>query len=102
MKIEVKGELMSETRIVIVYKEDGRYGGWPANHGSWNWGDEIVVGLPTRSAEISRNSQEKNRKKFSQCSVKKNGGCFIFGRKNFGKGEGLEEKYQRIKGYCLQ
>jgi BNR repeat protein len=34
----------------IVYKEDGRFGGWPANHGIWNWGDEIVVGF--RSAHF--------------------------------------------------
>lgn len=30
---------------VIVYKEEGRFGGWPANHGMWNWGDEILVGF---------------------------------------------------------
>lgn len=30
---------------VTVYKEDGRYGGWPANHGIWSWGNEIVVGF---------------------------------------------------------
>ena len=30
---------------VIVYREAGRYGGWPANHGIWSWGDEIVVGF---------------------------------------------------------
>ncbi len=30
---------------VIVYKEKGRYGGWPANHGIWSWGDEILVGF---------------------------------------------------------
>ena len=30
---------------VIVYKEDGRFGGWPANHGIWSWGNEIVVGF---------------------------------------------------------
>jgi hypothetical protein len=29
---------------VIVYKEDGKFGGWPANHGIWAWGDEIVLG----------------------------------------------------------
>jgi len=29
----------------IVYKEPGRYGGWPANHGFWQWGDELVVGF---------------------------------------------------------
>jgi BNR repeat-like domain len=30
---------------VVVYQEEGRYGGWPANHGIWSWGDEIVVGF---------------------------------------------------------
>lgn len=32
-------------RHVIVYKEDGRFAGWPANHGIWSWGDEILVGF---------------------------------------------------------
>ncbi len=40
----------SEQRVdaaenVIVYKEDGRFGGWPANHGMWSWGEEILVGF---------------------------------------------------------
>ena len=30
---------------VIVYKEAGRFGGWPANHGVWSWGNEILVGF---------------------------------------------------------
>ncbi|MBI5091702.1 MAG: exo-alpha-sialidase [Candidatus Hydrogenedentes bacterium] len=30
---------------VIVYKEPGRFGGWPANHGMWAWGDELLVGF---------------------------------------------------------
>ena len=30
---------------VIVYKESGRFGGWPANHGIWSWGNEILVGF---------------------------------------------------------
>ncbi len=29
----------------IVHKEAGRYGGWPANHGIWSWGNEILVGF---------------------------------------------------------
>ena len=37
----------AETNIenVTVWRESGRYGGWPANHGIWNWGDEILVGF---------------------------------------------------------
>ncbi len=30
---------------VKVYAEQGRFGGWPANHGIWSWGDEILVGF---------------------------------------------------------
>ncbi len=29
----------------MVYRESGRFGGWPANHGIWSWGNEIVVGF---------------------------------------------------------
>jgi hypothetical protein len=32
---------------VVVYKEPGRYAGWPANHGIWIWGTEILVGFET-------------------------------------------------------
>jgi len=40
----------SAVKHSIVYKEAGRFGGWPANHGIWSWGDEIVVGF--RSAHF--------------------------------------------------
>src|SRR6478735_11346601 len=30
---------------VVVYSQPGRFGGWPANHGLWAWGDEILVGF---------------------------------------------------------
>jgi len=29
----------------IVFQEKGRFGGWPANHGMWAWGNELVVGF---------------------------------------------------------
>ena len=32
-------------RHVVVYREDGRFAGWPANHGIWSWGDEMLVGF---------------------------------------------------------
>ncbi len=32
-------------RHVVVYREPGRFAGWPANHGIWIWGDEILVGF---------------------------------------------------------
>lgn len=30
---------------VTVFHEDGKFAGWPANHGMWIWGDEILVGF---------------------------------------------------------
>jgi hypothetical protein len=30
---------------VMIYHRKGRFGGWPANHGIWSWGDEILVGF---------------------------------------------------------
>jgi hypothetical protein len=30
---------------VLVYHQPGRFGGWPANHGIWSWGNEILVGF---------------------------------------------------------
>ena len=30
---------------IKVFAEPGRFGGWPANHGIWSWGDEILVGF---------------------------------------------------------
>ncbi len=34
-------------RHVVVYGEEGKFGGWPANHGMWMWGNEILVGFST-------------------------------------------------------
>lgn len=35
----------SSPRHVTVFHVKGRFGGWPANHGIWNWGNEILVGF---------------------------------------------------------
>jgi hypothetical protein len=34
-----------DTEQVTIFFEEGRFGGWPANFGIWNWGDEILVGF---------------------------------------------------------
>ena len=39
-------------RQELIFREPGRFGGWPANYGMWAWGDEIVVGF-TRGAHKS-------------------------------------------------
>ena len=32
-------------RNVLIYRKPGRFGAWPANHGIWSWGKEILVGF---------------------------------------------------------
>ncbi len=32
-------------RHIDVFREKGRFAGWPANYGIWSWGNEIVVGF---------------------------------------------------------
>src|SRR5205085_4881331 len=34
-----------DIKHVTVYDKPGRFGGWPANHRIWSWGDEILVGF---------------------------------------------------------
>ncbi len=33
------------SKTVVVYRQPERFAGWPANHGVWSWGNEIVVGF---------------------------------------------------------
>lgn len=41
---------------VVVYQEAGRYAAWPANHGIWSWGNEILVGF--QSGYFQRHTPE--------------------------------------------
>ncbi len=36
--------VLEDVQHVKVYGEQGRFGGWPANHGMWIWDNEILVG----------------------------------------------------------
>jgi hypothetical protein len=38
-------EAAGSVRHVVVYREPGRFAGWPANHGIWAWGSELLVGF---------------------------------------------------------
>ena len=42
-----------DPKHVVMYREKGRFAGWPANYGLWHWGDEIVVGF-TGCTHLSR------------------------------------------------
>lgn len=39
------GQSQQASRHVVVYEKPGRFAGWPANHGIWSWGNEILVGF---------------------------------------------------------
>jgi len=41
----IAGEAPRVIAHIPIYDVDGRFGGWPANHGIWSWGDEILVGF---------------------------------------------------------
>jgi len=51
--------MVSSIRIsrknVIIYQEPGRFGGWPANHGIWSWGNEILVGFERAYYQANEN-----------------------------------------------
>ena len=46
---------------IVVYQKDGRFGGWPANHGIWSWGNEIVVGFESGHYQYSENNHAISR-----------------------------------------
>lgn len=39
------GEPPKVLQHAVVYREEGRFAGWPANHGMWAWGHELLVGF---------------------------------------------------------
>ncbi|MCX6622747.1 MAG: sialidase family protein, partial [Acidobacteria bacterium] len=39
-------------RHVVVFERPGCFAGWPANHGIWSWGDEILVGFDVAPFEF--------------------------------------------------
>jgi hypothetical protein len=45
LALTVPASAAEPIRHVVIYKDSGRFAGWPANHGIWIWGDEILVGF---------------------------------------------------------
>jgi hypothetical protein len=46
-----------------VFQQTGYYGGWPANHGIWAWGNEIVVGFTAATFKHADNDHSVDRAK---------------------------------------
>ena len=45
----------------VVYEKEGRFAGWPANHGMWSWGNEMVVGFDAGVWEFHEKGHAINR-----------------------------------------
>lgn len=64
----VAGEL-PDTRHTVVYERPNDFAGWPANHGIWNWDNEILVGFnlgsfkknPTGGHDIDKDKPSVHR-----------------------------------------
>ncbi|QDU78656.1 BNR/Asp-box repeat protein [Polystyrenella longa] len=58
-----------DIKNVVVFQQEGRFAGWPANFGIWSWGDEILVGFtdgvylknPTGGHDVSRDEPSITR-----------------------------------------
>ncbi|MCY3832190.1 MAG: sialidase family protein [Chloroflexi bacterium] len=49
-------------RQVTIYREPGRFAGWPANYGIWSWGDEIVVGFTVGAHKTVASGHARDRR----------------------------------------
>jgi hypothetical protein len=61
---------------VVVYKEAGKFTGWPANNGAWSWGNELLVGfvLGYYSDNKDSHSIDRNKPERSVLARSKDGG----------------------------
>jgi hypothetical protein len=57
------GEGPGPIKNTDVYKVEGRFGGWPANHGIWIWGNEILVGFEAGYFDATASGHAINRAK---------------------------------------
>lgn len=53
----------------VVYHENGRFGGWPANSGIWSWGDEIAVGFVRAWFKHDLEEHSRDRDKPTEASI---------------------------------
>ena len=52
-----------DLKHVVVFAEDGKFAGWPAGHGAWSWGDEILVGFSVGTHAEGRDGHAINRQR---------------------------------------
>ncbi len=69
----------------VVYYEEGRFGGWPANHGIWSWDNEILVGFAeARHKESTSHTIEPGTARIKYARSKDGGKIWV-----------IEDAYQR-------
>jgi len=53
----------SEERLeqVTIFREPGKFAGWPANYGMWAWGDELVVGFTVSTFNANSGFHARDR-----------------------------------------
>jgi len=64
--VAATNEILKDGEVIkhsILHQEAGRFCGWPANNGVWNWGDEIVVGFHLKYYKESIEGHSINRNK---------------------------------------
>lgn len=49
-------------RQVSIFREPGRFAGWPANYGIWRWDDEIVVGFTVGAHKTVERGHARDRR----------------------------------------
>lgn len=66
----------TNVRHIKVFHKKGYFGGWPANHGIWIWGNEILVGFSKGYHKDNGNRHNIDREKvvINALARSKNGG----------------------------
>jgi hypothetical protein len=59
---------------VVVYAEAGKFCGWPANGGAWNWGNEILVGFFNGTYEFKESEHSVTGAQITQLARSTDGG----------------------------
>lgn len=71
---QVETENTAASTHAKVYYEEGKYGGWPANWGMWNWGDEVLVGFTMADHEDRQGHTFNQSSSVTMFSRSKDGG----------------------------
>ena len=51
------------TDQITIYHEPGRFAGWPANYGIWNWGNEMVLCFTVGSMDVDGGFHARDKTK---------------------------------------